>query len=270
MKYLFLLLAAAVPLHAQQTSAPRDNPYTVIGRIFQPLWGALLGDPKSPNRASTLTIEMADVSGRLPAQMKGATLRAAVQFPDKVKLEAPVMGEQITVCRNGDEVWATPGRKVEFLISQFKIKPKKNLKLTTPIFLPVTAQQAVFIPALFSISKAEVAEVESLNGEDCRVLTAGLMPELAHATKAEDFKTRIWVAAGYLPRRIEVTRQDFTAAVDIRDLSNVPSLPASTWQPPAGTTDIYRTTPEFLEGLLFVVMNSLKTKDGDSPWLQAK
>ena len=69
---------------------------------------------------------------------------------------------------------------------------------------------------------------------------------------------------------MEITRRDFTTSVDIRDLSNVPALPASTWQPPAGTTDIYHTTPEFLEGLLFVVMNSLKTKDGDSPWLQAK
>jgi len=270
MKWFFILLAGLAPLHAQQTSAPRDNPYTVIGKIFQPLWGALLGDPKSPNRASTLTIEMTDVTGRLPAQMKGAILKAAVQFPDKVKLEAPVMGEQITVCRNGDDVWATPGKKVEFLISQFKVKPKKNLKLTTPIFLPVTAQQAIFLPALFAIHKPDVAEVESLNGEDCRVLTAGLMPELAQATKSEDFKGKIWVSAGYLPRRMEITRRDFTTSVDIRDLSNVPALPASTWQPPAGTTDIYHTTPEFLEGLLFVVMNSLKTKDGDSPWLQAK
>ena len=270
MKWFFLLLVAVAPLRAQQTTAPRDNPYTVIGKIFQPLWGALLGDPKSPNRASTLTLEMTDVSGRLPAQMKGSTLKAAVQFPDKLKLEAPVMGEQITVCRNGDDVWATPGKKVEFLMAQFKIKPKKNLKLTTPLFLPVTAQQAVFLPALFSIRNPEVAEVESLNGEDCRVLTAGLMPELAQATKAEDFKGRIWVASGFFPRRMEVTRRDFSASVDIRDLSNIPSLPASTWLPPADTTDIYHTTPEYLEGLLFVVMNSLKTKEGDSPWLQAK
>lgn len=270
-RFLICLLLSATPvLQAQQTTAPRDNPYTVIGKVFQPLWGALLGDPKTPNRATTLTMEMTGVSGRLSEQMKGATLKAAVQFPDKVKLEAPVMGEQITVCRNGNDVWATPGKKVEFLVSQFKVKPKKNLKLTTPIFLPVTAQQAVFLPAIFSMIRPDVAEVEPLNGEDCRVLTAGLMTELAQATKAEDFKGRMWIAAGYLPRRMEVTRRDFSAVVDIRDLTNVPSLPASTWQPPDGTTDIYRTTPEFLEGLLYVVMNSLKTKDGDSPWLQAK
>ncbi len=266
---LCLFLAAALPLHAQQLP-PRDNPYDVIGKIFQPFWGVLLAETKSANRAASLTIEMSEVSGRLGGNMKGATLKAAVQFPDKVKLEAPVLGEQFIICRNGNEVWATPGSKVEFLIAQFKVKPKKNLNLSTPIFLPVSAQQAIFLPALFAIKRPDVAEVESLNGEDCRVLTAGLMPELAKATKAEDFQGRVWVAPGYFPRRVEVQRKDFTAVVDIRDLIFAPSLPAATWQPPAGATDVFRTTPDMLEGLLYIVMNSLKASESDAPWLQAK
>jgi outer membrane lipoprotein-sorting protein len=267
---LCLFLAAALPLHAQQ-GPPRDNPFDVIGKIFQPLWGVMLADTKSPNRAATLTLEMSEVTGRLPANMKGASLMAAVQFPDKVRLEAPVLGEQFTICRNGNEVWATPGSKVEFLIAQFKVKPKKNLKLTTPIFLPPElTKYAMFLPAIFSIVRPDVAEVETLNGEDCRVLTAGLIPELSPALKAEDFQGRIWVAPGYLPRRVEVKRKDFTAVVDIRDLTYTTSLPASTWQPPAGTTDIYRTTPEMLEALLYIVMNSVKTSEADAPWLHAK
>jgi len=266
---LCFLLAATVSGPAQ-TSAPRDNPYDVIGKLFQPLWGVLLADTKSANRAATLTITLTGVSGRLPESMKGATLKAAVQFPDKVRLEAPVLGEQFTVCRNGDEVWAVPGSKVEFLVSQFKVKPKKAQKLTTPIFLPVSPQQAIFLPALFSIVRPDVAEVETVNGEDCRVLTAGLMPELAKATKAEDFRGRIWVGSGYAPRRIEVIRQDFSAVVDITDLSFVPSLPASAWEPPAGATDIYRTTPAMLEGLLYIVMNSLKADASDAPWTKAR
>lgn len=268
---LFALLLAAAILPAQaQEGPPRDNPYDVIGKIFQPLWSVLLADTKGTNRAAELTIEMTEVEGRLPAEMAGATLKAAVQFPDKVRLEAPVLGEQFVVCRNGNEVWATPGQKVEFLMSQFKVKPKKNQKLNTPIFIPVTAQQAIFLPALFSVVRADVAEIEALNGEDIRVLTARLMPELAKATKAEDFVGRVWVAPGYVPRRVEVKRQDFTAVVDIRNLRYVPALPAATWEPPAGTTDIYRTSPEMLEGLLYVVMNSLKAKEGDTPWLNAK
>lgn len=271
MQRLLLCLALlASPTLRAQDGPPRDNPYDVIGKIFQPVWGVLLAATNSPNRAATLQLEMTEVSGRLPAQMKGATVDAAVQYPDKVKITAPLMGENFTVCRNGDEVWATPGKKVEFLVSQFKVKPKKNLKLTTPIFLPVTAQQAIFLPALFTIARPDVAEVETLNGEDCRVLTAGLMPELAKATKAEDFQGRVWVAPGYLPRRAEITRRDFTAVVDIKNLTFLPSLAAATWQPPEGVTDIYRTTPEMLEALLYIVMNSLKTEEADAPWLRAK
>ena len=267
---LCLFLVAALPAHAQQ--APRDNPYHVIGKIFQPLWGVLLADTKSPNRAATLTLEMTEVSGRLAGNMKGATLKAAVQFPDKVRLEAPVLGEQFTICRNGNDVWATPGSKVEFLIAQFKVKPKKNQqKLATPIFLPPElTKYAFFLPAIFSIVHPDVAEIESLNGEDCRVLTAGLIPELGKSTQSEDFQGRVWVASGYQPRCVQIKRKDFTTVVAIRDLTYSPSLPASTWQPPAGTTDIYRTTPEMLEGLLYIVMNSLKSSDADAPWTRTK
>jgi len=262
------LVMASAPLLAQ-TSAPRGNPYEVIGKIFQPFWGVLLAESNGANHAATLTLEMSEVSGRLPKEMKGATLQAAVQFPDKVKLAAPVLGETFTVCRNGNQVWATPGQKVEYLLSKFKVAPKKNVKLNTPIFLPITPQQAIFLPALFSVVRSDVAEVESLNGEECRVLTAGLMPELARATKAEDFQARAWVAAGHTLRRVEVKRRDFSTVVDIKDLSFSPTLPASTWEP-AETSDIYRTTPEMLEGLLYIVMNSLKTDAHDAPWLSSK
>jgi hypothetical protein len=273
MRRFFLLLATAFclacPLRAQQP-APRENPYDVIAKIFQPLWGVLLAESNGDNRAATITLEMTEVSGRLPKEMKGATLQAAVQFPDKVKLIAPVLGETFTVCRNGDQVWATPGGKVEYLISQFRVVPKKVTKLKTPIFLPITPQQAIFLPALFSVSRADVAEVEDLNGESCRVLTAGLMPELARATKAEDFQTRVWVASGHKIRRVEVKRRDFSTTVDVREMVFSPTLPASTWEPPAGITDIFRTSPEMLEGLLYIVMNSLKTGATDTPWISAK
>ena len=49
-----------------------------------------------------------------------------------------------------------------------------------------------------------------------------------------------------------------------------PTLPASTWEPPAGSTDIYRTTPEMLEGLLYIVMNSLKADAQGRPWVSTQ
>ena len=264
-----ILALGASGAHAQQ-EPPRDNPYDVIGKVFSPFWSVLLADNKSPNKACSMTLELAQVSGRLPKQMAGASMQGAVQFPDKVKLQAPVFGETFTVCRNGDKVWAYPGAKVEFLLKRFKGKPPPTKKKNTPLYLPITAQQAIFLPALFTVARANVAEIQNLNGEDCRVISAGLMPELARAAKAEGFRAQMWVAPGYIPRRIEITQPDFAVITDVKDLTFSPSLPASTWEPPPGVTDIYWTNSEMLDAVLFVVMNSLKMNESDQPWLQTK
>jgi hypothetical protein len=270
MRWLCAGLVCVVGSAFAQDGPPRGNPYDVIGNVFSPFWSVLLADSGAKNKALELSMVITDVTGRLPKQMTGAKLDAAVQFPDKVKLQAPVLGEQITVCRNGSKVWATPGAKVEFLLSQFKVKPGRTPKKKTPLFLPITAQQAVFLPALFSVKRADVAEVDDLNGEACRIITAGLMPELAQAAKAEGFEASMWVAPGYQPRRVQIIQPDFTAMVDIPTLRFSPSLPASTWEPPAGVTDIYWTDSDMLDAVLFVVMNSLKMNEGDQPWLNAR
>ena len=240
---------------------PRENPYDVIGKVMQPFWGVLLSDTKGPIKAATLTITLSEVSGRLPSMMAGATLDAAVEFPDKVRLSAPVFGEMVIVCRNGDEVWATPGAKVEFLLKQFKDKPKPTRKTSTPIYLPITPQQAIFLPAIFSVENAGVAQIGELNGEMCRVITGGLMPELAKALRAEGFRVRMWVGEGYLPRRFEIFQPDFTAVADISNLKFARTLPQSLWEPPINDGgDIYRTHADLLDAVLFVVMNSLELK----------
>jgi hypothetical protein len=254
------------PLALAQDGPPRDNPYDVISKVFAPFWSVLLAANNSPDKACTMTIVMTEVTGRLPKQMEGATLKAAVEFPDKVRLQAPVLGEQITVCRNGDAVWATPGAKVEFLLKQFEVKPPPTRKTKTPIYLPVTPQQAFFLPALFTIIKADQAEIAQLNGEDCRVITAGLMPELAKAAKAEGFRAQMWVGAGYVPKRFVITQPDFTATVDIQDLRFGPSLKPVMWEVPDGVTDVYRTNADMLDAVLFVVMNSLNITENDKPW----
>lgn len=263
------LLAPAWPLSAQD-QPPRDNPYDVIGKVFAPFWNVLLAPNGSPNKGCIMTIRMTEVSGRLPKQMEGATLKAAVEFPDKVRLQAPVMGEEITVCRNGNDVWATPGAKVEYLLGQFKVKPGATKKKGTPLYLPITAQQAIFLPAIFTIQRPDFAEIGTLDGVDYRIITAGLMPELARAAKAEGFKAQMWVGSGYLPRRFVITQPDFTATVDITEVKFGPSLQAATWEPPKGVTDIYRTNSDMLDAVLFVVMNSLQMKEGETPWQKAK
>jgi hypothetical protein len=259
------LVATASSSFAQSPGeAPSENRYDVVGKIFRPFFSVLLAGGQDANRAASFHMVMREVTGRLPKEFDGATLDAAVQFPNKVKLSAPVLGEQVTVCRNGDEVWAVPGAKIEYLLQQFAGNlPKPTKKSNTPLFLPITAKQAVFLPAVFVLDD-DGKRFEALNGEQTRVISGGLMPELANAIKAEDFRATIWVGAGYLPRQIKVTRRDFTATIGIEDLQFAPKLPGSTWKAPEGGADIYRTTPDVLEQLLFVVMNSVNVKSPGS------
>ncbi len=272
MVFLFLL-GALIPIMRASAAAPRDNPYDVLGRVFAPFWRVFLTgghETSSANRAMMMTLRMTAVTGRLSKEFEGATLHAWVQFPDKLKLEAPALGEMVTVCRDGNVVWATPGQKIEFLLSKFgKIGLPEDLPIPgTPLPLPITEKQAVFLPALpalFTIKNPDFAEIIPLNGEDNRLITGGIMPELAKAIDAEDFLARLWVASSYMPRRVEITRRDFTCTVDITELKFTSGLPAETWMVPPGVTDVYRTNAHKLQAILFVVMNSLQAKRGLQP-----
>lgn len=269
MKRALFVFLAATQLASAQTDpaaggAPAENRYDIIGKVFGPICNVLLAGGTGKNLAMSFHMVMKDVTGRLPKDFNGATLDAAAQFPDKVKLIAPVLGEQMTVCRNGGVVWATPGEKIEYLLNQFRGKMPKPIKTSnSPIFVPITAQQAIFLPAVFVLDEGK--EFAELNGEPTRVIRGSLMPELAHSTKAEDLRATIWVGPGHIPKQIKIVRRDFTVTVEIQDLKFAPSLPASTWQPPAGATDVYRTTPDVLQGLLFVVMNSVNVKPPAPP-----
>jgi hypothetical protein len=244
---------------------PSENRYDVLSKMITPLAGVLLGGKQTSNRALTLHATVGQVAGRLPQIIQGATIKAQIEFPGRIRMEAPLFGETVTVCRNGNQVWATPGSKIQFLLDQFQHKPRPNQKGNSPLQLPFTPQQAVLLPALFQLERGN--EIAEINGVPCRVIAGGLMPDIAKATKAEDFTSKIWICSDYTPRRIDIRRSDFAMSFLIENFTYSPAFPASTWQPPEGTTDIFRCDEARLEELLYVVMNSLQMNAQDKPWL---
>jgi hypothetical protein len=244
---------------------PSENRYDVLSKMITPLAGVLLGGKQTSNRALTLKATVGQVAGRLPQVIQGATITAQIEYPGRIRLEAPLLGETVTVCRNGNQVWAIPGSKIQFLLDQFRHKPRPNLKGNSPLQLPFTSQQAVLLPALFQLERGN--EVAEINGVPCRVIAGGLMPDIAKATKAEDFSSKLWICSDYTPRRIDIHRSDFAMSFLIENFTYSPAFPASTWQPPAGVTDVFRCDEARLEELLYVVMNSLQMSTQDKPWL---
>ena len=268
---LFLSVHAAdlstqpLPSASSIGSAPSENRYDVLSKMITPMAGVLLGGTQTTNRALTLSATVDQVAGRLPQSLKGASFTAKIQYPGRIRLDAPVLGEVITVCRDGNQVWATPGSKIQFLLGQFQHKPRPQPRSGAPLQLPFTAQQAVLLPALFQLdSGGGVAEI---SGVPCRVISGGLMPEIGKAANAEDFSAKLWISPDYTPKRIDVRRSDFAMSFLIGELTYKNGFPASIWQPPQGTTDIYRCDASHLEELLYVVMNSLQMSATDKPWL---
>lgn len=240
-------------------SAPTGKAYDVLSRLFQPFIEVLLTGGKRPDRAMELEMRIVQVKGRLPSQIVGATLHGWIQNPDKIRLEAPVAGELFTVVRNGNEVWASPGEQIELLLNQFKDLPQPLKKNNTPFAIPFTAQQAVFLMVLFDIENRDIADIDVLNGVECRILTARLQPDLAKSLQANDFKAAVWIDAAYTLKRLEISRRDFQMVIDLTKVQFFPALPVSTWQPPTDAVNLYRTNAEALEALLYVVVNSLQS-----------
>ena len=244
---------------------PSENRYDVLSKMITPLAGVLLGGKQTPNRALALKATVGQVAGRLPQVIQGATITVQIEYPGRIRLEAPLLGETMTVCRNGNQVWAIPGSKIQFLLDQFRHKPRPNPKGNSPLQLPFTSQQAVLLPALFQLERGN--EIAEINGVPCRVIAGGLMPDIAKATKAEDFSSKLWICSDYTPRRIDIHRSDFAMSFLIENFTYSPAFPASTWQPAAGAPDVFRCDEARLEELLYVVMNSLQMSAQDKPWL---
>lgn len=250
---------------ASSSPAPSENRYDILSKMITPLAAVLLGGNESVDRALMLRATVDQVAGRLPQVIKGATFTAKIQYPGRIRVEAPVMGETLIVCRDGNQVWAVPGAKIQFLLRQFKQKPRLQQKNSSPLQLPFTAQQAVLLPALFQLDQSQ--EVADVGGSSCRVISGGLIPEVAKGANAEDFSAKLWICSEYTPKRIDIRRSDFAMSFLIGELSYATGFPASTWQPPAGAKDIYRSDAAQLEQLLYVLMNSLQMSAQDKPWL---
>ena len=244
---------------------PSENRYDVLSKMITPLAGVLLGGKQTTDHALTLKATVGQVAGRLPQIIQGASITAQIEYPGRIRLEAPLLGENVTVCRNGNQVWAIPGSKIQFLLDQFRHKPRPNPKGNSPLQLPFTSQQAVLLPALFQLERGN--DIAEINGVPCRVIAGGLMPDIAKATKAEDFSSKLWICSNYTPRRIDIHRSDFAMSFLIENFTYSPAFPSSTWQPPAGATDVFRCDEARLEELLYVVMNSLQMSAQDKPWL---
>ncbi len=201
--------------------------------MLMPFVNVFAKETANPNRALQMTARLEQMTG-VPPTLIGSKAELALEYPDKVRLRAPVLGEDVTICRRGQEVWAYPASKLQPLIeaaAAAKKLPKLDKKFRLePFSLPIPEKQLVFLPVLFQVN--EIGS-ESLDGESCRVLDLFLMPELAKSLKAKDWAARVWARPSNKPARFSVAKGDWNVVVRVEQLEFSPTLPASTWEPTA-------------------------------------
>ncbi len=254
MKFLRPVLLVAL-LAAPAISHGEENRYDVLSRLLLPFVNVLAKTTSNPNRAMQLTASLEQMTG-VPPGLVGSRAELSLEYPDKLRLHAPLLGEDVTIGRRGQEVWAYPASKIEPLLAATakkkklpKLDPKYQLQ---PFALPIPEKQLVFLPALFQIKEVGT---EPLGGEPCRVLDLFLMPELAKSLKAKDWAARVWARPNATPARLSVAKPGWNVVVRFERVEFSPALPEETWRPTSEqASDVLTLDPARYQQLLETLM----------------
>lgn len=249
------VLCAVLLLVIAPAARARENPYDVLGKVISPFAQVVAGSAKTKNRAIIMQLQLEEARAG-DAKLGGERVDFAVQMPDRLRVTAPLGGERITVCRDGEKIWAYPGARLKALLADpavAKSLPEKDRKFKLkPFELPIPEKQLAFLPVLFKVTEAPD---EAVGEVTCRVLDLELVKQLAKSLDFKDAAARIWVAPDHTLKRLAAhsDESDFTVRVDHTKFAV--SLPEATWQPtPEESADVLNLTPAVYDQLVRGVM----------------
>ncbi len=244
---LFLSITLALALFGGAARAA-ENAYDVLGKVLKPIVTIFLDDPRSSSRALAADLTLLDMT-KLPAQFKGSKVALAVENPDKLILRGPVLGEPVTLCRNGQELWGFPGAKLQSMIDQLGELPKRKKKFKLErLSLPFPEQQLVFLPILFQVRDEGT---QDLDGMPCRVLDVGLMPQLAESLEVQGWMARAWIRADYTIAKLQVGHPGWQVIVGVERVEFRESFPKDNWEPNASEAgDVLKLDPPRFKQIL--------------------
>lgn len=227
-----ILLLIAVRLAGAAAPAAEENRYDLVSRLLAPFANVFVNAPAKANHALSFEVRLEQMTN-LPAEFTGAKAEIAAEYPDKVRLHGPLLGENVTVCRHGDALWASPGSRVEELLKTAaaekklpKLDPKAKLENFS---LPISEKSIALLPTLLQIK--DIGS-EPVDGKTCRVMDLFLLPELRKALK-ETWAARAWVGADARPVRISLAKPGWMMVLRFDKVDFPTKLPDSTWEPTA-------------------------------------
>jgi outer membrane lipoprotein-sorting protein len=220
---LGLALTLIAPSVCAQNSEAPENRFELLAKAIAPVIALFTPGGSAGSHALNLQALVTEVSG-LPAQISGAPVHIAFEFPDKLLVQFPTSSGTATVCRDRQRVWAFPARQFAPLVE--KVGTKNSKKPLPPFQIDET--KAVLLPALFDVHDAGSVKVAE---QSYRVLDVRLVPEL-ETKELGGWPVRLWIRPDdHRVAQIELRAKDWTATLTIETLELAPTLPPSTWQP---------------------------------------
>lgn len=219
----WMLLVHSFRAEAEETP---QNRFDLLAKAISPFIALATPNGNDGNHALDLQISILETSGLAP-ELKGGRLHISLEAPDKLLAQVPTPGGVLTIGRNGDQVWAFPGKQLQPLLDRLPAEPAKKRKQTKFGGLHITQVEAVLLPALLTVRNAGSVNV---GGSTFRVLDVGLMPEL----KLKDWSARVWIRPeNDSIAQIAVHSPSWSATLLIEKIDFAVSLPPETWEPTA-------------------------------------
>ena len=222
-------ILAALLAASPATFAAEDR-YDVLGKVLTPFLLLFAQDAKA-NRALAMSVRIEQMTD-LPAALAGAHADIAIEYPNKLRLHGPVLGETLTIARRGEKIWVHPGAVAKALLDAAddgKQLPPADKKYKLGDFsLPIPVKELNLLPILFVVKDMGS---EALDGEECRVLDLSLMPEIAKGAGFAGWVGRVWVRANSTPARFTIAQPGWNIVLRFDRVDFSEKLPASTWEP---------------------------------------
>jgi len=252
-------LLAALLIWTPLRVTARDNPYDAFAKIIRPFVRLLAVRVSGEDRAVHLVGKVDDVTGFTP-DLKGVSLDLSLEYPDKMLIVAPLMGEVVTICRQGTTIWIYPGSKLKELLAQPEIveklpEPNRKFKLA-PLGLPLPEKELAFLPALFEVTDGGDGNLE---GVICQVLDVKLMPALRKSLKAEEWSARLWINPDGQLVKLILQRGKSAAAINFSLIQFERHMPPATWVPGKDQEgDVFLVPPARYDQLIRAIFGERK------------
>ena len=182
-------ICVAISLMARMTFAQSDdaseNRFEVLTKSIAPIIALLTPAGSNGNHAIDLQGTIITSSG-LPAELNGASVHVAFEFPDKLFVQFPTPHGPAIICRDKQSVWGFPAMQFVPLVE--KVGIDISTKPLPPFQLEET--KAILLPVLFDVHDAGTVD---LNGETYRVLDVRGVTSKKNSKRNSSWPVRLWI-----------------------------------------------------------------------------